>query len=113
MPSAPVYSQQFGLWKDKDNGGPISPPAGTELILRQVTVYNGNTLSAPLEVVVFESVSTTYLVSFFWEVDEVASKYWEGRIVIPEGQALGWQSATGVGAAEVDVYLGGYTLTLP
>jgi hypothetical protein len=108
-----VYSQQFGLWKDKDNGGPIAPPDGNELVLRQVTVYNGNTLSAPLEVVVFESISTTYLVSFFWDVDEVASRYWTGRIVIAPGQALGWQSTTGLGTAEVDVYLGGYTLSLP
>lgn len=82
-------------------------------MLRQVTVYNGNTLSAPLEVVVFESVSTVYFVSFFWDVDEVASKYWEGRVVIPYGQGLSWQSVTGVGSAEVDVYLGGYILGLP
>lgn len=73
-------------------------------------MFNGNTLSVAVGFACFEYYSGATFVTNTWLIDETGSFYWEGRIVIPESQAFGWVSSAGAGTAELDVYLGGYTL---
>lgn len=60
--------------------------------------------------VLFEYVSGVELVENTWPIDENGFFEWQGRIVIPETQAFAWQTSSGIGTADMDVYLGGYTL---
>lgn len=86
-------------------------PAGTLLVLRQVTVMNRNLSSIPLEFNLYETSSTATLVDNIWSSTGGGYFSWEGRIVLAGEQSFSWQSVADEGSTEVDVYLGGYTLS--
>ena len=107
---ASVYSTQFGVWFHSTGAAVGGPAAGELWVIRQVLVRNGNTLSVELEWAL-EDVGTGAILlahlfqdgtDYFWE--------WQGRLVIPYPGHAAWAAAAVTGAANLDVYIGGYRL---
>jgi hypothetical protein len=109
----PVYSSQFELARDTTAHALDPVPEGFLWVLRQITVYNGNALSAEVFWQLAELVSGAIFVEIDWGAGETGAQSWDGRIVLPPGQGLSWHADALTGSFGVDVYLGGYVLTLP
>lgn len=111
--AVPVYSRHFWTSHDATSGPALFPDTSSVFVVRQIQVYNGNSLSFDLAWVLEETTTSTILMTFTWTIDEVAQKYWEGRIVIEPGFGMAWFTTSVEGASGVDVHVAGYQLLLP
>jgi hypothetical protein len=89
----------------------MGPPPGVVWVLRDVQVYNGNTLTFALQFQLYDAVSDALLIVAQWTPGQSGPFQWQGRIVIPYGESFNWFTVSEGGAAGVDVYVGGYTLS--
>jgi hypothetical protein len=109
-----VYSARLGQWRDLPGPVNLVNDSGQLWVIRQVLVYNGNTL----EVVSFQMGDYATGATWLYFNNNVTPGTWyyafEGRIVVPPSteevsNGFGWES-NGFG---LDVYVGGYALDLP
>lgn len=98
------------MWKDTSTSSSFGPPPGVVWVVRDIQVYNGNTLTAGLAWFLVDAVTLTEMVRHDWNIGDSGSFQWQGRLVVANPDSLVWGTAGVVGSTGCDVYIGGYTL---
>ena len=107
----PAYSTRFYVARDTTAGpSGLGPSSGQVWVLRDVQVFNGNTLTFALDFSVYDVGTAAQLVVNQWTPGESGPFQWQGRIVIPFPESINFLATSVGGSAGVDVYLGGYVL---
>ena len=110
----PVYSRSFFIVQDATElPEAIGPPPGLLWIIRDIQVYNGNATTLGLDWRLGHIPTLARLVSWFAADSSKSSFQWTGRLVIKYPELIDFDCTSLEGAAGVDVYCGGYELTLP
>lgn len=111
--SVPLYSSQFFLAKDATVGGPLTVPDGELWVVVQVLVYSGNTTSTDLSWSLTVGPSGATVIFLPFPDLKIGTLFFNGRVVLKPEQYVSWHSDSSIGDAGVDVYVGGFTLSLP